>query len=190
MSMTTAPVTTGGSTARTMCAPPKCTTTPDRGEDQAGDQDRAGDVGRVAALGPDRGDRGDERRRGADVARDAVLDDEQEQDRGDAGHQHGQVGVQAHDRREDERGPEHRDDVLGAEADHARRGQPLVGPHDLARAAACLPPWTSFQVNIDMLCLLRYRPPAHVGRRVRIRAESRIVTHRRGVGVTHAERAP
>ncbi len=88
----------------------------DRGEDQPGDQDRAGDVRRVAALRADRGHRRDERRRRAEVGRHPSLDDQQEDDRGDAGHQHGEVRVQPHDRREDERRAEHGDDVLGAEA--------------------------------------------------------------------------
>ena len=48
-------------------APLKCTEGRQRQHD-AGDQDRAGDVGRVATLGPDRGDTGHERGAGAQVA--------------------------------------------------------------------------------------------------------------------------
>ncbi|OLE27931.1 MAG: hypothetical protein AUG49_03855 [Catenulispora sp. 13_1_20CM_3_70_7] len=102
-------------------------------QDDSGDQDGAGDVLVVAALGADRGHTADEARRGAQVAGDLVLDDQQEADRGDAAHHDGQLWVQAHDQREDEGGAEHGDHVLRAEAHGAGPGQAFVGTDDRAR---------------------------------------------------------
>ena len=104
----------------------------DEREDQAGDQDRSGDVGGVAALGADRRHPGDERRAGAEVARHPVRGDQQEQDRADPREQDRQVGVEPHDQGEHERRAEHRDDVLGAEPDRASPRKPLVGCDRLA----------------------------------------------------------
>ena len=70
MSMTTAPVTTGGSTLCSTAEPRKWIAHTDEREHGAGDEDRAGHVGRVATLGPDRRDRADEARRRAEIARD------------------------------------------------------------------------------------------------------------------------
>ncbi len=100
-------------------------------EDDAGDQDRSGDVSgttgaALTVVGVDSGGRADERRTGAEVAGHLALDDEQEADRRDATHHDSQVGVQAHDQREDERRPEHRHDVLGTEPDRLAPRQPLV----------------------------------------------------------------
>ena len=57
MSITTAPVTAGGSTWCTKLRPCVVHEHADRGEHEAGDQDRARHVGGVAAVRPDRGNR-------------------------------------------------------------------------------------------------------------------------------------
>ena len=105
---------------------------PDQGEHDAGDHDRAGHVRGVAALQADRGDTGDERGAGAEVARHPIVDDQQEHDRGDAREEDREVGVEAHHDREDEGGAEHGDHVLGAEPDGARPAQPLHRADSLA----------------------------------------------------------
>ena len=87
----------------------------------------------VAALRADGGHAADERGAGAEIARHLALHDEQEEDRGDPAHHDRELRVQAHDEGEDEGGAEHRDDVLGAEADGAPPAQSLVGRDDLAR---------------------------------------------------------
>ena len=56
--------------------------------------------------------------------------DEKEDQRADTAHQHGDIGVKAHeDRREDGRA-EHGDNVLDAERKHLAGGKPLVGGDD------------------------------------------------------------
>ena len=93
----------------------------DEGEDDAGDQDRADDVGvESPPCGADRDDAADERGAGAQVAGHLPLHDEQEEDRRDPAHHDREVGVQAHDEREDEGRAEHGDDVLRTDADRAR----------------------------------------------------------------------
>jgi hypothetical protein len=105
----------------------------DQGQHDAGDQDRADDVGGVPAGGPDGDHAADERGAGAQVARHLPVDDEQEDDRRDPAHHDRQVGVEPHDDREDEGRAEHGHDVLGADADRPRPGQPLVRGHRLAQ---------------------------------------------------------
>jgi hypothetical protein len=124
-------------------------------QDEAGDQDRPGDLRRVAALGADRGDAADERGGRAEVAGDSALHDQQEADRGDAAHHDRELGVEPHDDREHEGGPEHRDHVLGTEACGPAPGQPLVRGDDVVRArgASALvqsPPQT--QGHADSFC--------------------------------------
>ena len=103
----------------------------DQGQHDAGHQDRAGDVGAVAALRPDRGHRGHERGAGAQVGGHLAVDDEQEQDRGDAGHHHGELRVEAHQDREDEGGAEHGHHVLRTQSGRAAPGQPFPRLDDL-----------------------------------------------------------
>lgn len=71
--------------------PPEMDNHPDRSQDQPGDQDGAGHVGRVAALRPDGLHRRHERRRGTQVRRHLPAHDKQEEDGRDAGHQHREV---------------------------------------------------------------------------------------------------
>ena len=88
-------------------------------------------------LGADRGDATDERGRGAEVARHLALHDEQERDGRDAAHHDGELRVEPHDEREDEGRAEHRDDVLGAEADGLAPREPLVRRHDVVGPERC-----------------------------------------------------
>ena len=99
------------------------------GQHHTGDEDRPGDVHGPALLGVDRGGTAHERGRRAEVARDLVLHDQQEADRGDAAHHDGEVRAEPHDDREHERRTEHRDHVLGTETDRATPREPLVGRH-------------------------------------------------------------
>ena len=116
----------------------------DDGEREAADHDRAGDVGRVAALCPDGGDAGHERRAGAEVAGHLVGADQQEHDRADAREHDRQVGVQPHHQREHERRPEHGHDVLGAEPDRLAPREALMGCYRLTGAGS-----TTSHLNID-----------------------------------------
>jgi hypothetical protein len=105
------------------------------GEHEASDEDRTGDVRRVVALveRADRRDRRHERGAGAEVARHAVLDDQQEQDRAEAGEHDGEVGVEPHHQGEHEGGAEHGDHVLGAEPDRLAPRQALHRQYRLPR---------------------------------------------------------
>ena len=120
---------------------------------RAGDEDRAGDVGRVPALRPDREHAADEGRRRTEVARHPAVDDQQEDDRRDAAHHDGELRVEPHDDGEDERRAEHRDHVLCAQADGARPGKPLVRA-DHSPGGGVFPPWTTRQPNPAMCPLL------------------------------------
>ena len=121
MSMTTAPVTAGGSTLCSTPEPRTWMSTPTSGEHEAGDEDRAGDLAGVAALRADRRDTADERRRGAEVARHPALDDEQEAIVAMPLIMIASWGLSPMIEREDEGGAEHRHDVL--------RPSPTVLPH-------------------------------------------------------------
>ncbi len=128
----------------------------DQREHCAGDEDRAGDVGRGPALRADRDDPADEGRRGPEVARHPPLDDQQEDDRGDARHHDRELGVEPHQQREDECRAEHRDDVLGAEARGLAPREPLVGHHHLAWRER---PALVVQLPSDGHCFSSQRPP-------------------------------
>ena len=103
------------------------------GEHQAGDQDRAGDVGRVTTLRTDGGHTGDEGRAGAEVARHLVVADQQEADRAQTREHDGEVRVEAHHDREHERRAEHGDDVLCSQAYGPTPRKSLVRRDRLAR---------------------------------------------------------
>jgi hypothetical protein len=112
----------------------------DQRQHDAGDHDRAGDVGGVAALGPDGGDTGHERGAGAEVARHLVGDDQQEQDRAESREHDREVGVQSHDEREHERRSEHRHHVLGTDAEGLGPWESLVRRDRLPRTGIHLLP--------------------------------------------------
>ncbi len=114
----------------------------DEGQHDAGDHDRAGDVGRVTGrVGPaDRGDAGHERGAGAEVARHGIGHDQQEHDRADAREHDGEVGVEPHHQREHERGAEHRDHVLGPDTHGLGPRESLVRCDRLPRTRIYLLP--------------------------------------------------
>src|SRR3954451_5439477 len=132
MSSTTAPVTAGGSTRLTTRAPATCTATPTRARTTPETRIAPTTSAEEPPWAPDRRHPADERGAGAQVAGHLPVDDEQEDDRADPAHHQGEVRVQAHDDREDERPAEHGDDVLGAEPDRARPRQPFLGGHRLS----------------------------------------------------------
>ena len=93
---------------------------------QADDEQCPGDVIGFATGGVDRCCHPWERRRGAQIAGHLVLGDEDEDQGCDAGHHHGQLGVEPHEDREDEGGPEHCHDVLGTEPNGTAPRESLV----------------------------------------------------------------
>ncbi|MBF4195249.1 outer membrane receptor protein [Mycolicibacterium phlei] len=77
-----------------------------------------------------RGHRCDHREARAQIARQPVTGDQQEQDRADAGEQQRRRGWEAGQHRYQERGPEHRDHMLGAQADGAAPAESFIGCDD------------------------------------------------------------
>ena len=105
----------------------------DDGEGRAGEHhpaERPGDP--ELLLGGQ--NRRDEREAGAEVAGHPALGDDQEQQRADAGKEQGGGRRHAREDRDQEGGAEHGHDVLHADADRQRPGEPLVGPDNLAGA--------------------------------------------------------
>src|SRR5699024_4555577 len=79
---------------------------------------------RVSALTADSGHNRDERGTSSQIAGHPILDNKQEQNRGDSGEQNRQVGIKTHNDGEHERRAEHGNDVLrtdsyGASPTHA-----------------------------------------------------------------------
>ncbi len=106
----------------------------DRPDDcqQDPDDDEAEQCAARAVRRRRRGDRGDERERRPEIARQPVAGDDQEEQGADAGEEQGRGGREAGQERHQEGGAEHRHHVLHTEADGGRPGQPLVGADDLA----------------------------------------------------------
>ena len=128
MSMTTAPVTTGGIAAWMIRAPKRCTARPARKSATPTTKTAPGDDGTVPATGPDRRGHAHEGERTAEIAGHPAARGEQEDGRRDTGHHDREVRVQPHEHRGDERSAEHRNHVLGAEPERTGPGEPLVGP--------------------------------------------------------------
>ena len=128
---TTAPVTTGGMKRSIQPVPTACTMAPMmRVDDAAGDDaaQRHADVGvgplaRVGGGGDHHADEGEAR---AQVAGHLAAGDEEEDQRADAAHEDGDVGIEPHEDGRQHRGAEHRDHVLHAHGRGLRPGQALV----------------------------------------------------------------
>src|SRR5690606_35807847 len=105
-----------------------------RREDEAGDEDRTGDLRGVTTLRADGGDTTDEGSGCPQVAGHLALDDEEEHHRRDTAHHDRELSVQPHDEREDERRTEHRDDVLSTKTDGLAPGETFMGGDDATRA--------------------------------------------------------
>ena len=88
-------------------------------------EERTREGRRVAACRVDRGRHTHEGGRRSEIAGHAVFHDEQEDQRRDAAHHHRELRIEPHQQRENERGAEHRDDVLGAEPDRASPTEPF-----------------------------------------------------------------
>lgn len=104
----------------------------DQGQQDAGDHDAEGCDGEALVGAGDGRDRGDEAEGRAQVARQHVLVDQQEQRGRHGREEQGGGWVETGQNRHQERGAEHGDDVLRADFRGARPGQPLVRFDDLA----------------------------------------------------------
>ncbi len=129
ISATIAPVTTGGSVTSIQCVPTTCTMTP-MTISTTPTATKSAERAAGAVRGDGRGHRRDHREARAQIARQPVAGDDQEQHRADAGEQQGGRGREAGQHRHQEGGAEHRHDVLGADADGAGPAQSFVGGDD------------------------------------------------------------
>src|SRR5680860_704201 len=127
INITTAPVTTGGSTECSTRGPATWMSTPTAASTAPATRIAPVTSDRGALLRVDRQRSADEGGAGAQVAGHLSLDDQKERDRGDAAHHDRTLRVEAHDDREDESCAEHGDYVLRPETDGPAPGQPLVG---------------------------------------------------------------
>lgn len=128
MSMTTAPVTTGGIAAWMIRAPKRCTARPARKSATPTTKTAPVTTALSPPCGPDRRGHAHEGERTAEIAGHPAARGEQEDGRRDAGHHDREVRVQPHEHRGDERSAEHRNHVLGAEPERTGPGEPLIGP--------------------------------------------------------------
>ena len=159
MSMTTAPVTAGGSTACNTLEPRKWMSRPAIASTAPATRIAPVTFADVTALRADGDDAADERGGGAEVARHAAIDDQQEADRRDAAHHDRELGVETHDQREDERRAEHGHDVLCTEADRSRPGEPFVRADHIPRRG-CLSAVDNAPTKRSHVPLLRQRREA------------------------------
>jgi hypothetical protein len=163
MTATTAPVTTGGISRLDPSRAGPHHRKPDQRENRAAGKDAAerdAELGvrplpGIAGGGDDHGDEGEGR---AEIARDPPARHREEDQRADAAHQDGEVGVEAHQPRRQNGGAEHRHDMLQAERDGLRPGQPFLRRDD------------------DAVLRRAFRPAVHVPRPFR-HAGGRLADH-------------